>query len=232
MSYISIILPAFYLKTKDINEIKNICCIQFNTTSENINIIQFNDNTRNINYGIKFLQSSISLRAIEELIFKKNCLQILSEKCSESLQALNKKISELENHLNSHKSYSDDIEKELRNDNIKLKNLLMSHIEYSDNFRINTEKTLQKIKEEFKLMVLDLEKIKKNKGNGDITGGGGKKFMNNYLGNSSLCLINSSINNYFCDNNNLSYINGNTYNIIQSSIVNNSKRKTANENKI
>ena len=229
MSYISIILPAFYLKTKDINEIKNICCIQFDTTKENINIIQFNDNTNNINYGIKFLQSSLNLSSIEELIFKKNCLQILSEKSFESLKAMYKKINELEYQLNSYKNNNNDTEKELRNDNIKLKNLLISHIEYSDNFRINTEKTLKKIKEEFKVMVLDLEKIRKKKGIDDMANGVGKKFINNYLGNSSLCLINSSINNYFCENNNLSNINGNSYNIIQSSIGNNSsKRKNIN----
>ena len=140
-----------------------------------------------------------------------------------------KKINELEYQLNSYKNNNNDTEKELRNDNIKLKNLLISHIEYSDNFRINTEKTLKKIKEEFKVMVLDLEKIRKKKGIDDMANGVGKKFINNYLGNSSLCLINSSINNYFCENNNLSNINGNSYNIIQSSIGNNSsKRKNIN----
>lgn len=229
MSYISIILPAFHVNTKDINEIKNICSIQFDTSIDNINIIQFNDNTNNINYGIKFLQSSLNLSSIEELIFKKNCLQILSEKSFESLKAMYKKINELEYQLNSYKNNNNDTEKELRNDNIKLKNLLISHIEYSDNFRINTEKTLKKIKEEFKVMVLDLEKIRKKKGMDDMANGVGKKFINNYLGNSSLCLINSSINNYFCENNNLSNINGNSYNIIQSSIGNNSsKRKNIN----
>ena len=229
MSYISIILPAFHVNTKDINEIKNICSIQFDTSIDNINIIQFNDNTNNINYGIKFLQSSLNLSSIEELIFKKNCLQILSEKSFESLKAMYKKINELEYQLNSYKNNNNDTEKELRNDNIKLKNLLISHIEYSDNFRINTEKTLKKIKEEFKVMVLDLEKIRKKKGIDDMANGVGKKFINNYLGNSSLCLINSSINNYFCENNNLSNINGNSYNIIQSSIGNNSsKRKNIN----
>ena len=229
MSYISIILPAFHVNTKDINQIKNICSIQFDTSIDNINIIQFNDNTNNINYGIKFLQSSLNLSSIEELIFKKNCLQILSEKSFESLKAMYKKINELEYQLNSYKNNNNDTEKELRNDNIKLKNLLISHIEYSDNFRINTEKTLKKIKEEFKVMVLDLEKIRKKKGMDDMANGVGKKFINNYLGNSSLCLINSSINNYFCENNNLSNINGNSYNIIQSSIGNNSsKRKNIN----
>ena len=229
MSYISIILPAFHVNTKDINQIKNICSIQFDTSIDNINIIQFNDNTNNINYGIKFLQSSLNLSSIEELIFKKNCLQILSEKSFESLKAMYKKINELEYQLNSYKNNNNDTEKELRNDNIKLKNLLISHIEYSDNFRINTEKTLKKIKEEFKVMVLDLEKIRKKKGIDDMANGVGKKFINNYLGNSSLCLINSSINNYFCENNNLSNINGNSYNIIQSSIGNNSsKRKNIN----
>ncbi len=40
------------------------------------------------------------------------------------------------------------------NDNQKLKNLLTLQLENSENFRMNTEKTLNRIKEEFQQMVL------------------------------------------------------------------------------
>lgn len=46
-------------------------------------------------------------------------------------------------------------------DNIKLKELLVSQIEYSDNFRLNTEKTLNRIKDEFRTIVQELETLKK-----------------------------------------------------------------------
>ena len=50
------------------------------------------------------------------------------------------------------------------NDNQKLKEFLSKQIDYSDNFRINTEKTLNKIKDEFKNIVQELETLK-NKSN-------------------------------------------------------------------
>ena len=52
-------------------------------------------------------------------------------------------------------------------DNIKLKELLVSQIEYSDNFRLNTEKTLNRIKDEFRTIVQELETLKKKSNNKD-----------------------------------------------------------------
>ena len=179
-SYISILLPAFKLNTKDINQIKNICSLQFNTPKEEIEVSQFKDNTDKINYWVKFANSSLSLNSIEILIYEKNCLKILTDKVFESLNDMSKKLKELEEKLNS---YSTNSINNINNDN-KLKQLIQSKIEYSDNI----EKTLNKIKEDFKLIVLDLEKIRKK--NEDEDNGGKKYINNNYI-----------INNYFCDSN-------------------------------
>ena len=46
-------------------------------------------------------------------------------------------------------------------DNIKLIQLLISQIEYSGNFRMNTEKKLKRIKGEFKTMIIELETFKR-----------------------------------------------------------------------
>ena len=163
MSYISLLLPAFHINTNDINEIIKQCSTQFNLSSDKFDILEIIDNTNNfnyINYGIKIKESSLSLSSIEDLIYQRNCMQSLSEKVFESLQLMTKKLNDL---INSFKENGniEEFKKDLMNDNIKLRELLVSQIEYSDNFRINTEKTLNRIKDEFRSMVKELETLKK-----------------------------------------------------------------------
>ena len=160
MSYISLLLPAFHLNTTDINDIIKQCSIQFNLSSNKFELLEINDKTNKINYAIKFNDSSFSLRSIEELIYQRNCMQSLSQKTFDSLQLMTHKLNEFINTFKENGN-SEEIKKELINDNIKLKELLMSQIEYSDNFRINTEITLNRIKDEFKTMVIELQTLKK-----------------------------------------------------------------------
>ena len=160
MSYISLLLPAFYLNTTDINDIIKQCSIQFNLASNKFELLEINDKTNKINYAIKFKDSSFSLRSIEDLIYQRNCMQSLSQKTFDSLQLMTHKLNEFINTFKENGN-SEEIKKELINDNIKLKELLMSQIEYSDNFRINTEITLNRIKDEFKTMVIELQTLKK-----------------------------------------------------------------------
>ena len=160
MSYISLLLPAFYLNTTDINDIIKQCSIQFNLASNKFELLEINDKTSKINYAIKFKDSSFSLRSIEDLIYQRNCMQSLSQKTFDSLQLMTHKLNEFINTFKENGN-NEEIKKELMNDNIKLKELLMSQIEYSDNFRINTEITLNRIKDEFKTMVIELQTLKK-----------------------------------------------------------------------
>ena len=154
MSYISLLLPAFHLGTTDINEISKQCSLQFNLPQDKFELLEIKNNTSQINYGIKFNESYLSLSSIEDLIYQKNCMQSLSEKVFESLHSMNQKLNEV---INSFKN-------DIVNDNQKLKELLSKQIDYSDNFRLNTEKTLNKIKDEFKNIVQELETLK-NKSN-------------------------------------------------------------------
>ena len=202
MSYISIIIPAFHLNSSDFSEIQKQCSIQFNVSSDNFELLKINDNTNNINYGIKFIESCLCLSSLEDLIYERNCMQSLSEKTYESLQSMNKRLNELENQLCSFNNSNDkdNNDKDLMNDNIKLKQLLVSQIEYSDNFRINTENTLNKIKDEFKSVVNELEKLRKKPENKSIYSDNSntdnviKKYLNN-CGNSSLSLLSANNQN-------------------------------------
>ena len=167
MSYISLLLPAFHLCTTDINEIIKQCSLQFNLTQDKFELLEIKNNSTQINYGIKFNESYLSLSSIEDLIYQKNCMQSLSEKVFESLYSMNQKLNEA---INSFK-------KDIINDNNKLKELLSKQIDYSDNFRLNTEKTLNKIKDEFKNIVQELESLK-NKSNSKDDFNNNLKFKN------------------------------------------------------
>ena len=208
MSYISILLPAFRLNIKDTNRIKDICSTQFNTSKDEIDIIEFESGDNNLNYGIKFNTSSLSLNSIEHLIYEKNCFNVLTEKVFESLNnitekvfesldTMSKKMEELEQKLNSYSLNNINI-----TDDNKLKSLIESKIEYSDIIK----KNLNKIKEDFKLIVLNMEKIRKKN---EFEDKKEKKYINN----------NYIINNYFCE----SSLNG-------SNIISNNSSKEININ--
>ena len=218
MSYISLLLPAFHLNTTDISEITKQCSIQFDLAPEKFEFLEINDKTSQMNYGIKFNESYLSLSSIEDLIYQKNCMQSLSEKAFESLISMSKKLNEI---LNSFKENGNNQEfrKDLLNDNIKLKELLVSQIEYSDNFRINTEKTLNRIKDEFKTIVNELETLKKKSSNKETNNEGNNNNFNNNIGLNNLTIegignkINSGNNsNNNNQNSNINNINNNQIN--------------------
>ena len=222
MSYISLLLPAFHLNTTDISEIVKQCGILFGQSPDIFEIVEINDKSRQINYGIKFKESYLSLSSIEDLIYQKDSMQTLTEKTFEILQSMSQKLNEL---INSFKESGNNAEfkKDLMSDNIKLKELLVSQIEYSDNLRLNTEKTLNRIKDEFRMIVKEWETLKKKSNNKDdnnssnsnninctnllISGIGigisGNENRINYANNSN----NNSNNNPYNQNSNINPIN-------------------------
>jgi hypothetical protein len=198
MSYISLLLPAFHLNTTDSSDIIKQCSIQFNLSSDKFELLEITDKTNNINYGIKLKESNLSLKSIEDLIYQRNCMQSLSEKIFESLQSMTKKINELINSFKENGN-SEEFKKDLMNDNIKLRELLVSQIEYSDNFRMNTEKTLNRIKDEFRTMVKELETLKKKSNNAKeeqtaVMGGTNNKKTGNMNNNPTVNFSGSSSN--------------------------------------
>ena len=166
MSYISLLLPAFHLNTTDLSEITKQCSLQFDLSPDKFEVLELADKSSQINYAIKFNESFLSLSSIEDLIYQKNCMQTLSEKAFECLQSMSKKLNDIINSFKENGN-NEEFKKDLMNDNIKLKELLVSQIEYSDNFRLNTEKTLNRIKDEFKTIVKELESLKKKSNNKD-----------------------------------------------------------------
>ena len=216
MSYISLLLPAFHFNTTDISEITRQCSIQFDLTPDKFELIEINDKTSQINYGIKFNESILSLSSIEDLIYQKDCMQTLSEKAFESLQSMSKKLNDIINSFKENGN-NEEFKKDLMSDNIKLKELLVSQIEYSDNFRINTEKTLNRIKDEFKTIVQELESLK-------------KKSNNKEDNNSSNNIYNINNNNNFGISNLINDTIGNKINIGNNNINNNNVNQNSNIN--
>ena len=225
MSYISLLLPAFHFNTTDISEITKQCSLQFDLTPDKFELIEINDKTSQINYGIKFNESFLSLSSIEDLIYQKDCMQTLSEKAFESLQSMSKKLNDIINSFKENGN-NEEFKKDLMSDNIKLKELLVSQIEYSDNFRINTEKTLNRIKEEFKTIVQELETLKKKSNNKEDNNSSNNIYnmsSNNNFGVSNL--INDAIGNKTNSGNNLNNNNAN-----QNSNVNVNINQTSENN--
>lgn len=216
MSYISLLLPAFHFNTTDISEITRQCSIQFDLAPDKFELIEINDKTSQINYGIKFNESILSLSSIEDLIYQKDCMQTLSEKAFESLQSMSKKLNDIINSFKENGN-NEEFKKDLMTDNIKLKELLVSQIEYSDNFRINTEKTLNRIKDEFKTIVQELESLK-------------KKSNNKEDNNSSNNIYNINNNNNFGISNLINDTIGNKINIGNNNINNNNVNQNSNIN--
>ena len=167
MSYISILLPAFHFNTINKNKILKLCSNQFNISEDKFELINLNDNSNYKNYAIKFKESSLSLNSIEELIYQRDCVKSISEKTFESLKLMSVKLTELENQIKSfnENENTEETKKNLINDNLKLKEMLKAEVEHSENFRINTEKTLNKIREQFTTIVRELETMRKKTNN-------------------------------------------------------------------
>ena len=94
----------------------------------------------------------MSLEKIENLVYQRDCIKSLVEKTFESLQSMTDKLVNLEKELKT--SLKEESQEGNVNDNQKLKDLLTLQLENSENFRQNTERTLNRNKEEFQQMVL------------------------------------------------------------------------------
>ena len=227
-SYISILIPAFHLNISYIQEIKNFCTNKFNINESDFDLIKIKDETSNCNnYCIKFIQSSLSLSSLSELIYQKNCLQNLCDKSIETLKAITNNISELEKQINLHNTHNDlnyDSKYDYNNhnsllieENEKLRNLLMAQIDYSENFRIKTENIINKIKQEFKEMIKELVNQKNSKKN--VTTYEKINSSKKMIKNNNLHLNNENFSNHYSNfskysnvnsESNVSKINNNT----------------------
>ena len=157
-------------------------------------------------------------------------MQTLSEKAFESLQSMSKKLNDIISSFKENGN-NEEFKKDLMNDNIKLKELLVSQIEYSDNFRVNTEKTLNRIKDEFRTIVKELETLKKksnskddfSNSNNNLNNLNNKDLLN--IGNENKINIGNNSNNSNNDNININPNNQNNQNINSNSNKNQTGEK-------
>lgn len=158
MAYVSVLVPAFYFNTTDKENIIQALSVQFDSNETEFELFDLKTDDKK-NYAVKFKESDLSLSSIEELIYQRECIKAICEKTFESLKAMTSKLTEGEKEFKNYilKKSEDD----LVNENVKLKDLFINQKELSDNFRHNTEKTLNKIKEGLQTMVLEFETIRK-----------------------------------------------------------------------
>jgi hypothetical protein len=131
MSYISILLPAFYTKETDLDELvsnrfnfkKLLCSKQFEKKTDEFELKQLGDKNSK-EFAVKFHESDLSINKIEELIYQRDCLVSLVEKTYESLQTMSEKFADMESQIKAMKTLTTTETKISENDNQKFKDLL------------------------------------------------------------------------------------------------------------
>jgi hypothetical protein len=164
MSYISLIVPAFHLNTKDMEEINKYLCSQFNFTSDKYKLIEIKDDNQKqeIHYGIVFNESNLSLQKIDQLIYQRNCIQNLCYKAFECLELISKKINDIEFIINSVKEDNINLNNKFNQKKIgeeeEKNNEIINSIKEKEKRKIDfSEKSLKKIKIEFNNMIEEIK---------------------------------------------------------------------------
>jgi len=150
MSYISILIPGIQCPSKNILQAKSYFSDTLNIDQSDFTITEL-ENSKRPEFYVKFKNSNLNLISIQKLL--------------EERDILNEKILFLENELkikseNTSKAFIEDESKSIILSN-RIKNLLSIHMENSESFKISTERTLERIKEEFEFLVSEFEEIKK-----------------------------------------------------------------------
>jgi len=123
------------------------------------------------NIAIKFKGSDFTLKNVENLIAENKQLQIQMERAKETIQNLSAEYQK----MFSHSSMIKDDEqqkilkrakkaKRLDEDNKKLRQLLKSQLENSERLRLETQTTIETLKEEFGLLVKELTNLQRRNG--------------------------------------------------------------------
>lgn len=170
MSYISVLVPAFYCSSKDLNSASSFFSKQLCLDPCDYEMIPASPaQAECTEYAVRLLNSSLSLSNIEEVLYHKESMKVFLEKTFESMRAMVSKIGLLEtelkealdNKIQSDRATNQTDEIEHKANVGKLKSLISMQIESSESFRTNTERTLSKIKEEFELIVSEFNEIKR-----------------------------------------------------------------------
>lgn len=102
MSYISILVPAFYIKETEKSDIvikflikKKIICEQFEKDIDEFELVEINKSEKS-EFAVKFNQIDLSVAKIEDLIYQRDCIKSLVEKTFESLKSVTEKLNQIE----------------------------------------------------------------------------------------------------------------------------------------
>ncbi|CAD8176314.1 unnamed protein product [Paramecium pentaurelia] len=168
--FVSIMLPAFIVKHENqINQLlKQILCI----SSQSYEIFEIPSKLGK-EFGVKLIQNSLNLRDIEILIEENRQLHASYQKCKESLQTLNCEFEKIVNDpLNQCESdkikYQTKKLKKVKEENKRLRQLLKSYLDNSDNRRMETHAKVELLKEELNSLVKEFAQQEQEKKQNDI----------------------------------------------------------------
>lgn len=148
MSFISLLIPAIQCPSDNIEIAKQFFASQLNIDSALIHISKAESLDNKTEFCVRILNSNLSLLNIQSILQEKENLQIKVNLLEKEIKRLTEKDSK-------------DLKSELDSKYDKIKDLISLHLESSESFRINTERTLNKIKEEFEVINGEFDEIKK-----------------------------------------------------------------------
>ncbi|KAL4452985.1 hypothetical protein ABPG73_011066 [Tetrahymena malaccensis] len=200
MALVSILLPAFFFE--DDSDIQKqvskqlgmkfdqfqLCSVYPTQSTEGDQDHPFQE------FAIKMVQSDLSLRRIEGILEEQYITQKKVDKCREALTTL---ALEFNNSVQSPGLKDLDTQlqkrtkklKQVREDNRKLRQLLKAQLENSEKIRIETQTTVETLREEFDLLVRELSNIQKKEIEGIQGGNQFGQVQQNYM------LANNKMNN-------------------------------------
>lgn len=170
MAYISLIVPSFYSSSTDIQLASTHFSKQLGIDPAEYDIFPIKPaSSENIEFGVRLLHSTLSLSNIEDILYHRESMKVFLDKTFESMRSMMSRICLLEmelkeqsdNRVGESMIRKDEIDDTSNNAAHKLKDLISMQLESSESFRLNTERTLSKIKEEFELIVSEFEDIKR-----------------------------------------------------------------------
>ncbi|CAG9328567.1 unnamed protein product [Blepharisma stoltei] len=170
MSLCSLLAPAFTYSFPDSSSYYSFCSQNLGINPQEIELfalVPINEVSNPTQIAIKVKQSSFSLSSLEELISERNQLKVQLEKSREALLNYSEKIlAQAEKGIPSDEKYKKKIAK-LSEDNKKLRQLLKTQLENAENLRIETQKTVENLRQEFDMLVKELMAAKEGKTKAD-----------------------------------------------------------------
>jgi len=148
------------------------------------------------NIAIKFRGSDFNLKNLENLIEENRQLQVQMERAKETIQNLSTEYQKVFTQANMNND--PDQEKTLKRakkakrldeDNKKLRQLLKSQLENSERLRLETQNTIETLKEEFGLLVKELASLQRRnsdwRSQEDLLGVEGHGKLGNFFGDTA-----------------------------------------------